>query len=97
MREEVHFHQKVVGNLSLGRLSTYLLQVFFLGGVQLILNRGSTKLQIQTRLSTRLDQPETTLLPSLTTTSNKLPASSDRGSRPSQSEKYGMGWLFIYD
>ena len=32
MREEVHFHQKVVGNLSLGRLSTYLLQVFFWGG-----------------------------------------------------------------
>ena len=29
MREEVHFHQKVVGN---GCLITYLLQVFFWGG-----------------------------------------------------------------
>ena len=46
MREEVHFHQKVVGNLSLGRLSTYLLQVFFLGGVQSIVNRGSIIIKI---------------------------------------------------
>ena len=32
MREEVHFHQKVVGSLNLGCMSTYLLQVFFWGG-----------------------------------------------------------------
>ena len=43
MSGEVHFHRKVVVSLNLGPLPTYLLCVFFFGGVQLILNRGSTK------------------------------------------------------
>ena len=41
MSGEAHLHQKVVVSLSVGCLSTYLLQVFFWGGVQLIVNRGS--------------------------------------------------------
>ena len=45
MREEVRFHQKVVGSLNLGCLPTYLSQVFFLEGVQSIVNRGSNNLK----------------------------------------------------
>ena len=44
MREEVHLHRKVVGSLNLGCLPTYLSQVFFLEGVQSIVNRGSIRL-----------------------------------------------------
>ena len=51
MSGEAHLHREVVESSSVGSLSlpTDLLCVFFLGGVQLILNRGSTKLTLRSQ------------------------------------------------